>query len=58
MGGAGGGGGRGRWWEARAEVKVICLHTALDVMPAEGLSGQICLPAIVVLLKGVQTPLS
>ena len=53
VGGAGGGGRR------RAEAKVICLHTALDDMPAEGLSGQICpSPIVVILLKGVQTPLS
>ena len=37
---------------------MICLHTALDDMPAEGLSGQICPSPIVILLKGVQTPLS
>ena len=41
--GHGGGGGRGR---------------RLDDMPAEGLSGQICPSPIVILLKGVQTPLS
>ena len=37
---------------------MICLQNALDDMPAEGLSGQICPSPIVILLKGVQTPLS
>ena len=37
---------------------MICLQDALDDMPAEGLSGQICPSPIVILLKGVQTPLS
>ena len=37
---------------------MICLHTALDDIPAEGLSGQISPSPIVILLGEVSTPLS
>ena len=37
---------------------MIGLHTALDDIPAEGLSGQISPSPIVILLGEVSTPLS
>ena len=37
---------------------IICLHTALDDIPAEGLSGQISPSPIVILLGEMSTPLS